>query len=141
MRKKFTAALAVISLIALSSIELQAQRGSGRGRYQADRIYNSAAVETVQGSVIDVATARVRGLHITVKTSRETINIHLGPESYLKGKISLSRGDSITAVGSRFRYDGKDVIIAKSIQKGQIIVELRDENGTPKWTGQGKRRR
>ncbi len=141
MKKSLFIAFSIIAFLAVTVMELPAQLGMERGRYNADRNYNPATVETVKGTITDVTTAGSWGIHITVKTEKETIGVHLGPEWFLKNKISIAKGDSITAVGSRVKQGGEDVIIAKSVQKNGVTLVLRYDNGTPKWSGQGKRRR
>ena len=141
MKKALITAFSIIAFLAVTVTELPAQQGMGKGRYIADRNYNPATVETVKGTVTDISTAGTWGIHITVKTEKETIGVHLGPEWFLKNKITIAKGDSITVVGSRVKQDGKDVIIAKTIQKNGTTVVLRDDNGVPGWAGQGKRGR
>ncbi|MCU0846510.1 MAG: DNA-binding protein, partial [Spirochaetes bacterium] len=92
-------------------------------------------------TVTDITTAGTWGSHVMLKNEKETIGIHLGPEWFIKDKMKILKGDSITVVGSRIKQDGKDVIIARSVQKNETTLILRDDNGFPKWSGQGKRGR
>jgi hypothetical protein len=46
----------------------------------------------------------------------------------------VAKGDSVEITGSKFINDaGEKLIIARSIKKGDLTVELRDDKGTPKW--------
>jgi alpha-acetolactate decarboxylase len=133
-------------IIALSSTLLMAQMEGGKGRHRM-RNYDTKTVETLSGSIISIDKSASfygksgKGYHLTVKTEKETITVHLGPSSYLEDKIKLQKGDSIEVTGSRTKIDGKTVIVAQKIKKGTAEVVLRDEDGTPKWAGEGRRMR
>lgn len=118
-------------------------RGSGGwgmgGAYQ--RMYNPAAVETISGEVvsIDKMTPRKRmsyGMHILVKSGKETIPVHLGPGWYLERQdTKIDKGDAVEVKGSRVTYQGKPAIIATEVKKGDAVLKLRDDNGYPVWAG------
>jgi hypothetical protein len=81
-------------------------------------------------------------MHATVKTAGGSIAVHLGPAWYLKEKgAQLQPGDRIEVRGSQTTVDGKPVLIAAEITKGEHHVRLRDENGVPAWRGAGGARR
>jgi hypothetical protein len=130
-------------IIALYSTFLMAQMEGGKGRHRMKN-YDTKTVETINGSIISIDKSASfygksgRGYHLTVKTEKETITVHLGPSSYLEGKIKLQKGDNIEVTGSRTKIDGKPVIIAQKIKSGSSEVVLRDEDGTPKWAGKGR---
>jgi len=127
------------AILVMFTAHVSAQRSGGKGYNAVDRNYNPATVETIKGTVIEMNNTGTWGLHVTVKTEKETISVHLGPEWFLKDKIIISKGDTITAVGSRINQNGSDVIIAKSVQKNETLVVLRDDTGVPKWSGRGNR--
>jgi hypothetical protein len=107
-------------------------------------MYNPQTVETLSGevtSVDTVATGPYQGVHLKVKTDKETLPVHLGPRSYLdKQDMKFSEGDKVEVTGSRVTMDGKPAIIAKEVKKDDQSLELRDDRGVPKWAGQGQRR-
>ena len=107
---------------------------------RASDTYNRATVETQKGTIADIGTFRMGGIHVTLKTAKETIDVHLGPDFFVNEKIKLAKGDEISVVGSRITWDGKAAIIAKSIAKGGATVQLRNDDGTPLWAGHGQRR-
>jgi hypothetical protein len=41
--------------------------------------------------------------------------------------------------GSRITFAGKPAIVAAEVKKGDQVLKLRDESGTPLWRGQGRR--
>jgi len=118
-------------------------RGSGGwgmgSSYQ--RMYNPATVETVSGVVesVDKITPMKgmnSGIHIALKTDKETIAVHLGPEWYIERQdVKLEKGDTIEVKGSRVTFDGKPAIIAAECKKGDSVLILRDGAGFPAWAG------
>jgi hypothetical protein len=118
-------------------------RGSGGwgmgSSYQ--RMYNPATVETVSGVVesVDKITpmkGMYSGIHLVLKTDKETIAVHLGPEWYIERQdVKLEKGDKIEVKGSRITFDGKPAIIAAELKKGDSVLVLRDSAGFPAWAG------
>jgi hypothetical protein len=112
--------------------------GAGYGR-----MYNPQTVETVSGQLLSVDTmswGRYQGVHLTVKTDKETIAVHLGPGWYLdQQKMTFTPKDTLEITGSRVTFDGKPAIIAAEVKKGGQSLKLRDANGIPMWAGQGRR--
>jgi hypothetical protein len=146
-RKAMSAAV-VLVLTALSAAPAQAGpwrewRGSGGwgagGSYQ--RMYNAATVESIAGEVMSIdkitpAKGMSSGVHITVRTEKETIPVHLGPAWYLERlDTKIAKGDSVQVKGSRITFGGKPAIIAAEVQKGDAVLQLRDESGFPTWAG------
>lgn len=137
--------LIIILLITVSfSTDLYARRHFYRNG-RMTRNYNSATVESIKGTVLTVikrtGNRGEKGIHLTVKTSKETIDVHLGPDWFVSKKIALAKGDKVEIEGSRITYSSKEVIIAKKIKKGNSVVILRNDYGTPVWSGKGVRAR
>ncbi len=124
-------------------------RGSdGWGMNSAyQRTYNPATVETLSGEIVAIENSipmrgMANGIHLTVKTAKETIAVHLGPQWFIERlDTRLAKGDSIEVRGSRVIFDGKPAIIAAEIKKGDEALLLRNEAGIPVWSGMGARRR
>jgi hypothetical protein len=148
MKRKAMIGVAVLAMSALAVSQAMAGpwggwRGSGGwgmgGGYQ--RMYNPATVETVPGTVESIdRIAPMKGMnpgvHVTLKTEKGTVSVHLGPEWYVERlDTKLAEGDSVEVKGSRITYDGKPAIIAAEVKKGDAILKLRDENGIPAWAG------
>ncbi|HUI25567.1 MAG TPA: DNA-binding protein [Candidatus Kryptonia bacterium] len=111
-------------------------------------MYDPKTVETISGQVVSVERiagkggGRGQGVHLTVKTDKGKIAVHLGPSWYLeKQGITFSAHDQVEVHGSRVTYDGKPAVIAASITKGEQTLTLRDAQGLPQWRGQGRRGR
>ena len=116
---------------------------SASGQY--GRMYDPKTVETVKGEVISVekfTTAKgvCPGVHLLLKTGKETIPVHLGPSWFLDNQdAQVEPKDQIEITGSRITLDGKPAIVAAEVKKGDWILKLRDENGVPIWAGWRKR--
>jgi Glu-tRNA(Gln) amidotransferase subunit E-like FAD-binding protein len=76
------------------------------------------------------------GVHLSLKTDKETINVHPGPAWYIENQdIKIQTGDKIEIKGSRVSIQGKPAIIAAEVKKGDEVLKLRDEKGFPVWAG------
>jgi hypothetical protein len=108
-------------------------------------MYDPKTVETVKGEVVSVenftpAKGVSSGVHLLLKAGKETISVHLGPSWYLENQdAQVEPKDKIEITGSRLTLDGKPVLIAAEVKKGDGILKLRDENGVPMWAGWRKR--
>ena len=121
-----------------------------QGRGQGSPRYDLATEATVTGTVESIeqitgpAGGRGRrglgGTHITLKTSGETLEVHLGPTAFLNDKkVAIAKGDTLVIVGSRVTVDDERVFIAKEVKKGDSVWTLRDAAGLPLWRGRGGR--
>ena len=118
------------------------QRGSGAGT----RMYDPKTVETVTGTVIKLeqlsskGRGNATGVHLLLKTSDGDMDVHLGPKWFLdKQSVKIAPQDTVEVRGSRVTSAGKPAIIAAEVKKGDLVLNLRDENGIPLWRGQGRR--
>lgn len=151
--KKTGALLTVISVLTLVT---SAQSFAGRGmKWQGSggwgmgqnygRMYNPKSVETVSGEVVSVEkfTPMRRmsyGVHLMIKTDKETLSVHLGPGWYLENQdTKIEAKDKIVVKGSRIEFEGKPAIIAAEVKKGDEMLKLRDERGFPVWSGWKRR--
>jgi len=138
------AALLLLSVTTLSFAQpWRGWRGSGGwgtgSNYQ--RMYNPATVETISGTVVSVdkitpTRGMYYGIHLKLKTDKETIDVHLGPGWYIERlDTKIVQGDYIEVSGSRVMFAGNPAIIAAEVKKGGAVLKLRDENGFPLWAG------
>ncbi len=151
MRRQSIFSLVVAAVILTASIALAAPwkdwRGSGGwgmgSQYQ--RMYNPATVETLSGTVesVDKITpmkGMYAGVHLKVKTDKETVDVHLGPEWFVERlDTKIQKGDAIEVKGSRVTIAGKPAIIAAEVKKGDSTLVLRDSTGVPSWAGWRRR--
>jgi len=142
--------LSVVSLLVATETFAQRGmrwRGSGgwatEGRY--GRMYDPKTVETISGEVVSVdkitpMKGMSYGVHLMVKTDKETVSVHLGPGWYMeKQDVKIEPKDKVEVTGSRITFGGKPAIIAAEIKKGEGVLKLRDENGLPAWCGWRRR--
>jgi hypothetical protein len=104
-------------------------------------IYRPVALETVSGEVIDVYQMTARrgrgyGLHLLLRTSDRTIDVHLGPTRYLENEdFRIERGSSLEVKGEQIPTEGLPAMTAFEVKQGDDVLALRDEDGTPLWRG------
>jgi hypothetical protein len=136
--------LGMVALVGLLGLVLAngvwAQPGMGPGG--GGRMYNPQTVETLTGNVVSVESipgkggGRSYGVHLTLKTDKETIPVHLGPSWYIdKQNIKIEPKDKVEVTGSRVSFEGKPTIIAAEVKKGDKVLKLRDQAGIPMWAG------
>lgn len=149
---KITTLLAVAALLGLLSVpEAFGQRGprGGGGGWglasQYNRLYDPKTVETVKGEVLTVEhitpiQGMGYGVHVRLKTEKETLSVHLGPGWFIENQdLTIEPKDKVEIKGSRVTFDGKPAIIAAEVKKGDSVLKLRDENGIPVWAGWRRR--
>ena len=118
-------------------------RGSGGWApgSQYGRLYDAKTVETISGEIVSVDVSApmkgmAPGLHLTVKTDKETVSVHLGPAWYLENQdVKLAAKDKVEIKGSRITFAGKPALIAAEVKKGDETLVLRDSAGIPVWSG------
>jgi hypothetical protein len=110
------------------------------------RMYNPKTVEKLDGEIASLEKVTAGKMDIParvllkLKTAKETVTIYLGPEWYLeKQNLKLSPGDYIQVCGSRIMMDDKPVILPNEVTKGSQVVQFWDDQGSPRWRGQGPR--
>ncbi len=143
-RLSILAAAALLAIGAVSVVMAQTP-GTGRG---ASPMYDVKTETTIKGTVESVETVTgaggrgrraLGGTHLTVKTEKETLEVHVGPTAYLTEKgITLVKGDTLEILGSRVTIDKERVVIARQIKKGDNTWTLRDAAGRPLWSGRGR---
>lgn len=153
--KKWSTAVIMIGLVSVvfmtapraqegkEAVEWKGSGGWGRGGQQ-DRMYDPKTVETLHGEVVSVnkipAAGRYYGVHVTLKTDKETIPVHLGPGWFIEHQdTKIEPQDKVEITGSRVVYEGEPAVIAAEVTKGDEVLKLRDENGLPFWAGWRKR--
>lgn len=121
-------------------------QGPAPRRGMSERLFNPKSVETVQGKVSRVETPSSRRqdgqvVVIVLATPKGELFVHLGPRWYLDQQpLKLKPEDTIRVTGSRVMVQGKSVILASEIKRGNEKMVLRKEDGTPVWAGQRRGR-
>lgn len=130
--------LAMVTLGLMLAAPAQSSSAAG------GRNYDPSTVETVEGRIVSVERVpspgggRGAGVHVTIQIGKDAIAVHLGPAWFVDAqKTRLQSGDEVEVEGSRVSMDGKPVIIAREVRKGEQVLTLRDGAGIPVWAGRG----
>jgi hypothetical protein len=143
-------AIAVAALLLLDGVlpmdaPAQGMRWQGTGGWQPGgqygRLYDPKTVEIVSGEVTSVEHMTPHkgmgyGIHLLLKTEKETVSVHLGPGWYVEHQeMTIQPKDRVEVKGSRITFEGRPAIIAAEVRKGDETLVLRDADGTPRWAG------
>jgi hypothetical protein len=150
--KRLMTLIAIMTALGLgvfTATDVMAQKGKGGGGWgqgtNYNRIYDPETVVTISGEVVSVdkitpIKGMNPGVHAVVKTDKEMISVHLGPEWYIENQdMSINPKDKIEVKGSRITFEGKPAIIAAEVKKGDEVLTLRDASGFPAWSGWRRR--
>ncbi len=118
--------------------------GWGPGESYAGR-YNPQTVQTITGEVVSVnkitpTKGMSYGVHLLLKTDKETISVHLGPGWYIENQdVKIAPEDNIEVKGSLITFNGKPALIAAEVKKCDDVLTLRNADGFPIWSGWKRR--
>ena len=138
-RRHLTTRQAVATVVAIVAcgVAIGAQRRSG-----SPPQYDPKTEVTLQATVTKIIQIEGRGsggTHLVVKSGDETLEVLLGPQSFLADrKYVFAVGDAITVTGARLTRDNRDAILAREIKKGGETMTFRDTKGFPLWSGRGR---
>ncbi len=135
---KSTQVLFTLFLFGLSTVA--AGQGGSQGQ---PRTYDPATEGTWTGVVEAVnvvpGSGRGGGLHLTLKTAAERLDVHVGPTWFVSSKgVTFAKGDNVTVTGSKVTVSGAPAVIAREIKKGDTTLTLRNASGIPAWSGRGR---
>jgi len=75
------------------------------------------------------------GLHLTAKTDTVTIDVYVGPMDFVRQfEFSVTKGDRVQIAGSRVKFRGADLLLAREVRNQQMTLYLRDAKGVPNWS-------
>lgn len=138
--------LVVWGCVTIGAAMAQNGPGPSAGWSSGARMYDPKTSETVSGTVIKIeqtssnGPGNAGGVHLLLKTSKEEISVHLGPAWYVdKQALKIAVQDTIAVHGSRITFAGKPAIVAAEVKKGDQVLKLRDDSGTPLWRRRGRR--
>ncbi len=111
---------------------------------KSPRLYNPSAVVTLQGTVKKVKViaggqGSFTGPLLTMKSNHgKKLRVRLGPIGYVASKgFNFTKGDKIAVTGSKVRYKGKSILIARVVKMDGKSLLLRNRQGVPDWKAQG----
>src|SRR5579864_2573535 len=102
-------------------------------------LFDPKKVESVKGVVLSLEEitplpGMSPGIEIELKTAKETVPVQLGPRWYLENQdIDLISQDPIEVKGSYLVCNGRRVMAAAEVRKGDQVIQLRDATGRPLW--------
>jgi hypothetical protein len=100
--------------------------------------YDFSKEVKLKGSIeeIKMVPGDFEGVHVMLKTSSETILIHLAPEGFLKMlDFIATKGDSMEVTGCKITSEFGPEILAREVVSGNNSLTLRDKKGIPAWAG------
>jgi hypothetical protein len=117
---------------------------SGAGNASAQ---DPSGLETVRGEVVVLPTGGRGGGDskgagasgptaplITIRSAGETIQVHAGPPRFHQQiGLSLAKGDQIEVTGKRRGTEGKAILVAQTVKKGDQVFKIRGDNGEKLW--------
>jgi hypothetical protein len=143
--KNLLAVFSAVSILFVGANALGQQQPRGEGGWghhgQYGRLWDPNTVETVKGEIVDVKRVTPMkgmgaGIHFVLKTDKETISVHLGPQWYIENQdMTLKPKDKVEVTGSRVKINDVPVILAAEVVKDDQVLKLRDEHGVPMWAG------
>jgi hypothetical protein len=123
-----SAALATTILLSTAAAQQRSSLVSPR-----PAAYDTTRETICQGTVLSYTEDSLLppiGAHVTVQTSSGTVDVHLGPASYLRANhFSLSAGDSVKIVGASIAVNNGDIFVARIAQRGNQSIVLRSLRG------------
>lgn len=74
-------------------------------------------------------------VHLLMKNADGVVDLYFCPKSFMDDMgVSFSKGDEVTFTGSKVKYAGTDLILAREVLKGSDTLVLRDDKGNPVWS-------
>ena len=127
----------VMATLALIAGSTYSQRHGGQGPRMPK--YDTATEVTLKATVTKVESHVGRmgwnGTHLVVNFDAETLSVHVGPSNYVVQQgFSFAVGDQVEVTGSRIKFEGSDVLIAREIRKEDKLLTLRNSQGIPVWS-------
>lgn len=102
--------------------------------------YDPQNVVTIAGLITAIEPAAASNLpepvFLTLTTPQGKVKVFIGPNWYVAEQgLNLALFDRLEVTGAKIMDQGKVVIFAAQVKKGDQIWQIRDETGKPLWTG------
>jgi hypothetical protein len=103
--------------------------------------YDAATLIRISGTIVDVreisVPAALPGLYLTVRTDKTRAQVYLCPAEYLQRfQLKFRVGEEVQISGSKVRFAGADVVLARDMRRHNDVVVFRDDEGRPYWEDQ-----
>jgi hypothetical protein len=106
---------------------------------QSGSTYDPSAEITVSGTITHVVSFTAPdgsvGVHLDFTTSAGMLNVHVAPALYIgMENFWFFADDKLEIVGVTSVADGNKAFIARTLNKGGKVLNLRNAEGRPAWT-------
>lgn len=107
--------------------------------------YDPTTVLSISGTVQDVRELSeppaLKGIHVTLVEKR-AMQVYVAPAPFLRAyAITFAKGDTLHISGSKVRFRGTDLVLAREVRRDNDVLVVRDEKGNPYWENEVVRRR
>ncbi|MBX3734464.1 MAG: c-type cytochrome [Verrucomicrobiae bacterium] len=117
--------------------------GSGGWAQSAEfvRRFDTNALVTIAGTIVRLETftpgrRMSPGVRAVVESPAGRIPVQLGPQWFVERQdVRLGAADPVVVSGSRVPIGEDFVVVATTVVRGDQTLHLRDEDGTPLWSG------
>jgi hypothetical protein len=74
-------------------------------------------------------------VHLLMKNGEDIVDLYFCPKSFMDDMgVSVSKGEELAFTGSKVKFGGADLVLAREVVKGTETWVLRDEKGNPVWS-------
>ncbi|MGQ9922242.1 MAG: hypothetical protein ACUVRZ_13080, partial [Desulfobacca sp.] len=127
-------------LFLLLALAAQIGQAAPAGQQHSAFEYNPQEVLTVTGMITAIQPAAPTKLpepvFLTLSTPQGKVKVFLGPNWYVAEQgMKFAILDRLEVTGARIVDQGRVIIFAAQVKKGDQIMQIRDETGRPLWTG------
>jgi DNA/RNA endonuclease YhcR with UshA esterase domain len=95
--------------------------------------YDVKRETTLAGTVLNFSENSLlapAGAHLSLQTAEGTVDVHLGPGSYLhENHFPIKLGDSIRVLGASVLVKARTVFLARMVQNGRQSIAVRSARG------------
>jgi hypothetical protein len=120
----------VALILLLTAAGAQQREAAGSSRPTA---YDPSHESVLLGTVVSFTEGSSRpplGAHAMVQTANGTVDVHLGPASYLRSnRFSMTKGESVRLVGVSVPAKEGNVFLARTVQHGTQAIVVRSPRG------------
>jgi hypothetical protein len=101
--------------------------------------YDRSTEVAVSGTILHVVSFPAPdgsvGVHFDLETPTGLVNVHVAPAMFIgQGNFWFFADEQVEIIGTPASIDGNIAFLAKSVQKGSSVLQLRNDDGTPKWS-------
>ncbi len=101
--------------------------------------YNVKTEVDFKGTIVKVrevpAGNAYAGVHLTIQSKADTFEVYLGPADFIQMmQVQLNPGEkNVGVTGARVKFEGEELVLARELRIGNMVLTLRDEKGFPSW--------